>query len=181
MRLSIQIPIADSRIFLNREETGILTKPSWNKPDENEFVRFFGQIRPRKSSLRTSMYGINDCAAKRAVRFTGSPIFISGNLKIDLRIQRHFTSDSLPVGQFEVSATNVLPESGDQLRLTEDKVEELVRHFLDLKVNVLNPKYPDTEDSKFIECKLHQLSRYIPNAYCKASTISSKYNDIKKW
>jgi len=182
MLLSLQIPIADSRIFLNREETGILTKPSWDKPDENEFVRFFGQIRPRKSSLKRRIHSINDCAAKRAVRFTGSPIFISGNFKIDLRIQRHFTFDSLLVGQFEVSATNVLPESGDQLRLTEDKVDKLVRHFLDLKVNVLNPKYTNIEDSNsFIECKLHQLSRYLPKAYCKASTIFSKYNDIQTW
>lgn len=186
MRLSLQIPIADSRIFLNREDTGFLTKPSWlldsMDPRKKEFVRFFGQVEPRKSSLKSSIYGVNDCAANHAVIFNGSPIFISGNLKFDLRVQRHFAFDSLLTGQFEISVTNVLPKSGTQLKLTEDHICALISHFLDQKVNILNPAYkkPENMDTLF-ECKLYQLPTYIPDAYCKASTSVPKYSNIESW
>lgn len=186
MRLSLQIPIADSRIFLNREDTGFLTKPSWlldsTDSRKNEFVRFFGQIEPRKSSLKASIYGVNDCAANHAVIFKGSPIFISGNLKLDLRVQRHFAFDSLLTGQFEISVTNVLPKSGTQLKLTEDHICALISHFLDQKVNILNPAYKKSENKDtLIECKLYQLPTYIPDAYCKASTSVPKYSNIESW
>lgn len=186
MRLSLQIPIADSRIFLNREDTGFLTKPSWlldsTDSRKKEFVRFFGQIEPRKSSLKASIYGVNDCAADRAVIFKGSPIFISGNLKVDLRVQRHFAFDSLLTGQFEISVTNVLPKSGTQLKLTEDHICTLINHFLDQKVNILNPAYKKTENKDILfECKLYQLPTYVPDAYCKASTSVLKYSNIESW
>lgn len=171
---------------LYREDTGFLTKPSWlldsTDSRKKEFVRFFGQIEPRKSSLKASIYGVNDCAANHAVIFKESPIFISGKLKLDLRVQRHFAYDSLLTGQFEISVTNVLPKSGTQLKLTEDHICALISHFLDQKVNILNPAYKKSgnKGTQF-ESKLYQLPTYIPDAYCKASTSVPKYSNIESW
>lgn len=186
MRLSLQIPIADSRIFLNRVDTGFITKPSWllggaNALD-NEFVRFFGEIEPRKSSLKNSIFGDNDCDASRVVRFNKSPVFIEGNFKLELRVQKHFDFDSLLAGKFEVSVTNVVPKSDTQLKLTEDRVRDLVKHFLDQEVRVLNPSYKKAGNlDALCDCKLYQLPNYLPDAYCKASTRAQEYNKIEPW
>lgn len=103
-------------------------------------------------------------------------------MKIELRTQRHFNFDSLLVGQFEISVTNVIPEHKEQLTLSEERIEKLVKHFLNLKVKVLNPDYDGLEKGDvFVECSLYQLSKYLPIAYCKASTYSTKYEFIKEW
>lgn len=200
MRISITFPIADSRIFLDPDKTGILKKPSWLlglNPDEykRQFVNFFGAIKSRKYKLKNvalnKAFELPDCEANRVIRFLGSnhnntPIFISENLKFDLRTSRHFSFDSSLVGQLDISVTNVVLKDEDQLILTKEQLVEFVNHFLNLKVSVLNPDYNKNEEKSkdnevFIECKLCNLDKYLANAYCKASTYKSKLKSIEPW
>lgn len=194
MRISITFPIADSRGLLDPNETGILKHPSWLlglNPRVGDFVHLFGPIKNRKykdkNEALNNAFKLPDCEANRVIRFkgannSGSPIFISN----DLKTSRHFSFDSNLVGQFEVAVTNVVLKNKDQLILSALQLEEVVKHFLNLDIVVLNPNYNpsvgESENNKvYIDCKLSKLQSYLANAYCKASTSKSKYNLIKPW
>lgn len=54
----IQFPLTDLRFFLPEEERAVLSKPTWITPQEDQFVRSFGNLRRRRGvSVASELIG----------------------------------------------------------------------------------------------------------------------------
>lgn len=183
-----QYPIADIRQLLNSQSYGLLGIPKWPIPDsEDDFVRHFGGIKIRKKGGLLLLGGEDKiCRAKRAVRFTQSPVFKdkSSSLTISFQTERRFFSDGKLSAKFELALSNATPYSDEDnlppLHLNEIQTRNLINFFLDLKLRV-----PNFQENKIKEYSIVNIGRPISQLYNYA-TIQKKQsqgniNSLKKY
>jgi len=173
-----QYPIADMRQILNSQSYGLLGIPKWPMPDsEDDFVRHFGGIRTRKKGGLLLLGGEDKiCKAKRAVRFTQSPVFRdkSSSLTISFRPERRFFFDGKLSAKFELALSNATPYSDEDnlppLHLNKNQTRNLIKFFLDLKLRV-----PNYQENEIKEYPIMNIGKPISQLYNYA-TIQKKQN-----
>ncbi|OQA43227.1 MAG: hypothetical protein BWY52_01946 [Chloroflexi bacterium ADurb.Bin325] len=105
MLLALQFPLADSRPFV--KDSGLRRVPGWLEPrPDEEFLRYFGMIRLRKSGGLPGWVGENEiCEANQALRFPRGLGSVPADPDRLIRLQclyRRFYSDGYAVGKYEV-------------------------------------------------------------------------------
>ncbi|NMW18476.1 MAG: hypothetical protein HKK66_05535 [Chlorobiaceae bacterium] len=147
MNFSIQYPLADLRPISDLQSF-LLRKPSWSSAmrKNRHFVHKFGTIKRRNNGGLLLLGGGEDkiCEARRAIRFTKSPLFQDkpSGLSINLKSFRRFFYDNKLLAKFELLLCNVLdkrkPTFFPPLQLDEDKTTKLIKHFLSLHLFIPN-------------------------------------------
>jgi hypothetical protein len=170
MFLNLQVPLADSRPFV-QAESHRLEHPVWSNPrPDKEFVRGFGSMVARaRGGIEGLDFEGNYCSATKALRF---PLSLStqslkaGKAGITpICVFRRFISDGKSVGRFEVG----IRHKNKPNKLNSSECTELLASLLKLKVSIPSGK----RQNRFVE--LGQCGRDIANWYlCSTTKIAQQ-------
>jgi len=152
MLLALQFPLADSRPFV--KNSGLRRVPRWLEPrPDEEFLRYFGMIRLRKSGGLPGWVGENEiCEANQALRFPRGLGSVPADQDRLIRLHclyRRFYSDGYAVGKYEVGVgpltvqRNPAAEDAGQFTptgLTGEHISALTNLFLHTPVAIRNPQ-----------------------------------------
>lgn len=174
MLISIQFPIADSRIFLN-EPTGVLGRPTWPSPDPySEFVRSFGGIKVRGRGGVQGWVGENEiCEAKHAIRFLSFPSHMRRCAF------RRLYSDGAALRKYEIGITNKRYYGSEFHEYYESEFcprpEEADSRFLATPIEIRQPTGPA------ISCELGEAGSYLAKLYKFSSTSHKTVIKAQDW
>ncbi len=176
MLLALQFPLADSRPFV--QDSGLRRVPRWLEPrPDEEFLRYFGMIRLRKSGGLPGWVGENEiCEANQALRFPRGLGSVPADQDWLIRLQclyRRFYSDGYAVGKYEVGVgpltvyRNQAAKGAGQLSspgLTGEQISALVNHFLHTPVAIRNP-----QTGQPVEVEMGRAGKALAALYLAAS------------
>ncbi len=176
MLLALQFPLADSRPFV--KDSGLRRIPRWLEPrPDEEFLRYFGMIRLRKSGGLPGWVGENEiCEANQALRFPRGLGSVPADQDWLIRLQclyRRFYSDGYAVGKYEVGVgpltvyRNQAEADAWQIsppRETGEQISALVNHFLHTPVAIRNP-----QTGQPVEVEMGRAGKALAALYLAAS------------
>jgi hypothetical protein len=177
MLLALQFPLADSRPFV--KDSGLRRIPGWLEPrPDEEFLRYFGMIRLRKSGGLPGWVGENEvCEANQALRFPRGLGSVPADHARRIRLHclyRRFYSDGYAVGKYEVgvgpltAARNPAADDAGQLSsssLTGKHISALVNLLLHTPVAIRNP-----QTGRPAEVELGRAGKALAALYLAASS-----------
>lgn len=174
MIVYLQFPLADIRLFLERE-TKKLPLPLWPSPTPyKEFVRSFGPVKVREKGGVRGWVGENEiCNANRAFSFSSPCNYYNSRTKKNINFRcsaRHFYFDGLAVGKFEI----IFVSRPISLNLSFQAFSNILNNILHSAIII---SIPNEED---IEKELIKASRPLEKMYQLASSYTNSYSLIKE-
>ncbi len=177
MLLALQFPLADSRPFV--KDSGLRRIPRWLEPrPDEEFLRYFGMIRLRKSGGLPGWVGENEvCEANQALRFPRGLGSVPADQDWLIRLHclyRRFYSDGYAIGKYEVGVgpltvrRNSAAEDAGQASspaLAGEHISALINLLLHTPVAIRN-----TETGRPAEVELGRAGKALAALYLAASS-----------
>ena len=180
MILFYQIPLVDTRSFVKGGSEFKLAKPNWPSPSPYyEFIRSFGEIRPRGKGGLSGWVGESEiCSAKKAIKLKAQRKAIILENKTNKKIRfkcasRHFYHDGYTLGKFELVFTSI-PFALD---VSHKLIFQIIELILCLPVSI------KSTDKCLVEKKLFDVRKDLAQLYLYSSSLSSNREAIsnKKW
>ena len=168
MFIGAQFPLADLRSFV-ADVSGRLSRPTWPNPTPFvEFVRGFGQVRPR---VRGGADGIGEefyCDVQNLVRFQNRLRLQYWGLPdagiVPVAVARRLLSDGDVVARLELGFRSI----GFTEQITGSECLAIIKDCLSLPVQLRSP------DRKSVSLKLVGLGNILAQYYLQATTEHSK-------
>lgn len=192
MIVFLQFPLVDIRCFIDKGNVNRLGRPNWPTPSPlDEFVRAFGQVKPRGRGGLRGWVGENEiCDASRAIRLPSKlPSFIDEETDREINVKcssRHFYYDGRTVGKIELVFITIPTE----ISFSSNSLFKLINHILSIPATIVMPEYTnilkiqqEKREKKSVTKQIFFIGKYLAKLYLFSSSSVSSYKVIsdKDW